>query len=157
ANVLARELGIPVGLEPACRLLAGAHETKRIDAMRVGDRIFFTQIGVGVDALMIRDTKREHKRRFGRVAYLWMAFTRLIGFQPQRFLLEVDGQRSRRRASQVVLANVGTLGQSPFRWGPDIRPDDGRLDVCIVRARTALDYLRLAWNVMWGQHQRDRN
>ena len=49
----------------------------------------------------------------------------------------------RGRASQVVVANVGMLGQPPFRWGPDIRPDDGRIDVCVVRARTGLDYLRL--------------
>ena len=44
----------------------------------------------------------------------------------------------------MVVANVGTLGQPPFRWGPGIRPDDGRVDVCIVRARTLLDYLTLA-------------
>ena len=125
--------------------------------MKVGGKHYFTQVGVGIDALMIRDTKREHKRRFGRLAYLWTALTRLLGFQPRRFLIEVDDRQERRRASQVVVANSGTLGQPPFRWGPDIRPDDGRLDVCIVRARTLLDYLSLAWHVVRGQHGRDPN
>ena len=46
------------------------------------------------------------------------------------------------------VANSGVLGQPPFRWGPHIRPDDGRLDVCIVRARNALDYLALGWHVI---------
>ena len=41
----------------------------------------------------------------------------------------------------MVVANTGMMGQPPFRWGPGIRADDGRLDVCIVRARTVLDYL----------------
>ena len=143
ANVIARDLGVPLDLDGACGLLAGPHAIERLDAMRVGDRYFLTQIGVGIDALMIRDTKREHKRRFGRIAYLWTAFTRLLGFQPRRFFLEADGRRTRHRASQVLVANGGILGQPPFRWGPGIRPDDGRLDVCVIRARTLLDYLRL--------------
>ena len=157
ANVLARELGIPVELEAACALLAGEHDLRAIDAMRVGDRHYYTQVGVGIDAMMIRDTKAEDKRRFGRAAYLWTAFTRLVGFQPRRFRLEIDGREEKRRASQVVLANVGTLGQPPFTWGPDIRLDDGKIDVCIVRARTAVDYLGLAWHVLRGQHKRSVN
>jgi diacylglycerol kinase (ATP) len=157
ANVLARELGIPVDLEKACTLLAGPHATADIDAMQVDDQFYLTQVGIGIDALMIRDTKKEHKRRFGRAAYLWTAFTRLVGFQPRRFLLTVDGKTGRRRASQIVLANVGTLGQPPFQWGPDIHPDDGRIDVCIVRARTLAHYLLVAWHVARGQHRRNRH
>jgi YegS/Rv2252/BmrU family lipid kinase len=153
ANVLARELGIPVDLEAACRLLAGAHGIKHVDAMRVGDHYYLTQVGVGLDALMIRDTKREAKRRFGRIAYLWTASTRLLGFQPRKFYLAVDGRKCRHRALQVLVANGGILGQPPFRWGPDIRPDDGRLDVCIIRARNLLDYLRIAWHLRLHRHE----
>jgi YegS/Rv2252/BmrU family lipid kinase len=157
ANVLARELGIPVDLEAACRLLAGTHATTRIDAMRSGPGHYFTQIGAGIDALMIRDTPREHKRRFGRLAYLWTALLRLAGFQPRRFTVTLDGRPRRFRASQVVVANSGTLGQPPFRWGPDVRPDDGRVDVCVIRARNLLDYGRLAWYVITGQHHHSPN
>jgi YegS/Rv2252/BmrU family lipid kinase len=156
-NVLARELGIPLELEHACRLLAGPHTTTRIDGMRVGPACYFTQIGVGIDALMIRDTQREHKRRFGRAAYLWTAATHLLGFQPRRFALVIDGRPRRARASQIVVANSGILGQPPFRWGPDIRPDDGRIDVCIVRARNLIDYGKLAWYVVSGQHRQSPN
>ncbi|HEV3167688.1 MAG TPA: diacylglycerol kinase family protein [Isosphaeraceae bacterium] len=154
ANVLARELGIPVDLEGAFRLLAGPHAAVAIDAMRVGDRVYLTQVGVGLDALMIRDTGREQKRRFGRLAYLRTVLSHLIGFQPARFSIAVDDRHIRQGASQVVIANCGLLGQPPFRWGPNIRPDDGRLDVCIVRARTLLHYLVLGWHVLWGQHRR---
>ena len=157
ANVLARELGVPLDLDAACQLLAGAHGLKSVDAMRIGDRHFFTQVGVGIDALMIRDTGRASKRRFGRLAYLWTAFARLLGFEPRRFFLEIDGRKLRKHASQVIVANSGILGQPPFRWGPDIRPDDGRLDLCIARARTLFDYSKLAWYVLTGQHKRSPN
>ncbi len=157
ANVLSRELGIPVDLEGACRLLSGPHTTAKIDGMRVGEYCYFTQLGVGIDAMMIRDTNREAKRRFGRAAYLWTAFTRLIGFQPRRFELHVDGTTIRQSASQVVIANCGILGQPPFRWGPDISPDDGKLDVCLVRARSLWHYLSIAGLVILGKHKKSSN
>lgn len=156
ANVLARELGIPVDLDRACALLAGKHSIARIDAMQAGDHSYFTQVGVGIDSIMIRDTPTEKKKRFGRLAYIWSALRCLFGFQPRRFRLTVDGQESHPRASQVLVANSGILGQPPLRWGPDIRPDDGQLDVCVVRARTLLDYAVLFWHVITGQHRRDR-
>jgi diacylglycerol kinase (ATP) len=157
ANVFARELGLPLDLEGACATMAGPHTTTSVDAMQVGEKLYVLQIGIGIDSLMIRDTEREAKRRFGRAAYIWTAFTRLIGFQPVRFTIVADGQRSRPRASQVLVANGGVLGIAPLRWGPHIRPDDGQVDVCVVSARTALDYAGLAWHTLIGQQRRDRN
>ena len=155
ANVLARDLGIPIDLNAACALLAGEFGTAAVDAMKVNDHYYFTQVGVGIDAMMIRDTTREHKKRFGRVAYLWTATRSLIGFQPRRFLITIDGREIHTHALQVIVANSGTLGQKPLTWGPDIQIDDGIVDVCVVRARTALDFARLAWNVLRGQHRND--
>lgn len=156
ANVLARELNIPLDLDGACALLVGEHTITSIDAMQVGEKIFVFQIGIGIDALMIRDTGRADKRRFGRAAYMWTAFTRLLGYQPRRFSIVVDGKRLRPRASQVLIANGGVLGMPPFRWGPDIRPDDGRIDVCIVSAQTARDYIGVGWHIVRGQQKKDR-
>jgi len=157
ANIFARELGIPLDLEGACALLDGQPSTTNVDAMKVGKQYFVLQIGIGIDSLMIRDTDRQSKRRFGRAAYIWTAFTRLIGYQPTRFTIVADGKRIRPRASQVLIANGGVLGAPPFRWGPDIRPDDGKINVCIVSARTALDYIGLIWHTLLDQQRRDRN
>lgn len=156
-NVLARELGIPLEIEEACALLAGPNATATIDAMRIGSTRYFTQVGVGVDALMIRDTTKENKKRFGSLAYLWTAAASLAGFEPRRFSIAVDDETLRPRASQIILANSGALGTSGLRWGADVRIDDGELDVCIVRARTVIDYLGVAWNVVFARHRLDWN
>ena len=153
ANVLARELGIPVDLDGATKLLVSGHDLATIDVMKVGDRHYITQLGVGLDALMIRDTTTEHKKRFGKLAYLWTAFRGLAGMQPRRFTLVIDGREVKTHASQVIVANVGTLGQPPFRWGPDIRLDDGRLDVFVSKARHLGHYLRIAWHIMRSKHK----
>ena len=167
ANVLARELGIPVELEGACRLganhlhqevVAGRlHAVTRIDAMKIEGRHYLTQVGVGIDSLMIRDTGTEQKRRFGRLAYMTTALTRLVGFRPRRFKIIVDDRTLDVKATQVLVANTGMMGHNAFRWGPDIRADDGRLDVCIVRAQTIVDYLGLFWHVLRGSHKQSPN
>lgn len=157
ANVLAHELGIPLSLDGACALLADAHGSTTLDAMAVGKRYYVLQIGVGLDALMIRDTERAAKRRYGRAAYLWTAARWLLGYQPRRFTIAVDGRHIRPRAAQVLIANGGVLGIPPLRWGPQIRPDDQRVDVCVIYARTLLDYIRLIWDVVRGRHRRNRS
>jgi diacylglycerol kinase (ATP) len=157
ANALARELGLPLDLEGACALLAGEHTTTSIDAMQVGKKAFFLHVGVGIDSLMIRDTARVAKRRFGRAAYLWSAFKCLIGYQPQRFTIAVDGRRLRPRAAQVLIANGGVMGIPPLSWGPHISPNDGRIDVCIVSARSFVDYLRVGWQILTGHRRRSPN
>lgn len=156
ANVLARELGIPVVLDNACALIAGEHQMTSLDAMQVGEKYYILQIGIGLDSIMIRDTERTAKRRFGRAAYLWTAFTRLMGYQPRRFTIVADGQRTRPRAAQVLIANGGVLGTPPFSWGPHISPSDGRIDVCILSARVITDYLGVVWHSLIGQQRRDR-
>jgi YegS/Rv2252/BmrU family lipid kinase len=150
-NVLAQELGIPEDLDGACTLLSGPHSVARIDAIEARGRNYFTRVGIGIDALAIRDTRRDVKRRFGVLAYSWSALTRLIGFQPSQFSLSVDGRTIQSRASEVALANCGTMGKKPLRWGPGIRPDDGRINVCIIRARNVMDYLVLAWQITLGR------
>jgi diacylglycerol kinase (ATP) len=167
ANVLARELGIPVELEGACQLSAGhvspgsltgrRHAVVEIDAMRIEGHYYFTQVGVGIDSLMIRDTAVEQKRRFGRLAYIRTALTSLIGFQARRFAITIDDRTLIVKASQVLVANTGMMGAPQLRWGPDIRADDGRLDVCIVRARSFFDYFGLFWHVLRGSHKQSPN
>ncbi|MFL5807401.1 MAG: diacylglycerol/lipid kinase family protein [Roseiflexaceae bacterium] len=157
ANVLARELGIPIDLDGACELIVGEHMATSIDAMQVGDHYFMLHIGVGIDSLTMRDTARAAKRRFGRAAYLWTGARWLIGYQPRRFTIAVDGRRYRPRAAQVLIANGGALGMRLLRWGPHIRPDDGQIDVCVISARTLWDYLRVGWHMLLSQHDRDPN
>jgi YegS/Rv2252/BmrU family lipid kinase len=153
ANVLALELGIPQNLEQAAQLLVQGHTHRTLDAMRLGDQHFVLQIGIGLDALMIQQTDRQAKRRWGRLAYLATLAAQLVGYQPQRFTILIDGRRLRPRAWQILVANVGLLGAPPLRWGPRIEPDDGEIDLCIIHIRTLLDYARIAVQVLRG-HQR---
>jgi YegS/Rv2252/BmrU family lipid kinase len=154
-NTFARELGVPMGLEPALEVLTGQHEVMAIDAMRVGDRFFVLNVSIGISGLMMRDTKRADKQRFGRVAYVWTGLRKLFGYQPHRFRLTIDGRTHRVRASDVAIVNSGALGDPALRWNPEVELDDGRLDVCVMRARSVVDYLGLATAVVLRRHKEE--
>ncbi len=167
ANVLARELDIPTDLAGACRLAAsrwagGDVEAKMskvltIDAMKVGRRHYLTQVGVGIDAMMIQNTSTDSKRRLGKLAYMISAVKHMVAFRPHRFTITVDGVTRKIRASQIVVANTGMTGQPPFRWGPDIHPDDGQLNVCLIKSAGVADYMRLLWVVFRGHREKTPN
>jgi len=156
-NILARELGVPPEPEAALSLLLGSHTTRAIDALQLDDRLFFVAVGVGVSAVMMRDTPQLEKGRLGRLAYLWTGLKALVGLQPRSFTIVVDGQARNVRASEVMVANVGAVGDPYMRWGAQVRPDDGVMDVCVIRARTVWDFVQLAWYVLTRQQRRASN
>lgn len=146
-NVVARELEIPIDADEAARLLAGRPAFRRLDVLRVGNKAYLLTVGVGLGAEAMRDTTPGQKKRFGKWAY-WFPFIRNFFSPPtHNFHVELDGRPLQIRASELHAVNVGALGFKALRWGPEVQPDDGIMDLCSLRARTGLDYLWAVLNV----------
>ena len=154
-NTLAQELGLPLNVEAACAILTDEHAVMCLDSMQIGEEVFLLHISMDLFAVTIEKTERQAKRRFGRIAYLWTALIQWLGYQPCRFTLSIDGRRRRVRAASIFITNIAAVGMHPLYWGPHIRPDDGKLDICIIRAHTVLDYLRVIRYALLGQQQRN--
>lgn len=146
-NVLSTELNVPQNTDQAADLMIGEHAIREIDAMQVDNNYFFLTASVGVSTDIIADTKREQKRRFGVLAYMYNAASKLGGFRLHHFTLTIDGRRINAWASELIVANCGIVGLKELRTELGIKPDDGKVEVCIVRSRTLLDLLNLVWNV----------
>jgi diacylglycerol kinase (ATP) len=151
-NLLARDLGLPLNPIEAAALISGEHGVRTLDAMRVCERMFILNVGVGISSATVRDTRHEDKRRFGRAAYVGTGLRELVGVKPCRFTVTVDGRNTRLRATEVTVANCDFIGDLPWPWAPDIRPDDGKLDVCLVLVPTATESMRSALRVL--RHRR---
>lgn len=139
-NLVARELDIPLDIESAVGLLAGTWHTRMIDAMRIGERTFLLNAGVGVNAEVIDQTSRLGKSLFGRSAYVGTAVWRVLQAKPQRLEITVDDTTGVYDATDVLVSNCGGLARALHPNGPDIRVDDGRVDVCIMCMKTPLEY-----------------
>lgn len=154
-NLFARELGVPLSIPGALeRISADPSGGRRVDGMQVnGQRRCFSHVSLGTySRIASLDTPAE-KQALGRLAYLRHMARELRRETSWTFRLSHDGRPRTVRASLVLVANVGAVGLGGLRWGDDIAPDDGVLEVCIVHARDVPGYLRLAGRALLGQHR----
>ena len=157
ANVLARELEVPIDAARAVALAGARTNERTLDAIRIGDRYYLTQVGTGLDARMIANTSVENRQQQGRWAYFGALLEQLTGYHAHRFDLTIDGKTYHKRAWQVIVANAKTLGAPPFTWGPGIDPGDGVLDVCVFNVPTPRDWITLFWNMLTRRHRPGRS
>lgn len=154
ANLLARELGIPMEFEAACRLIAETSTATAIDVMQRGEHFHLGHVSLGLYARIAENTNMKLKQRIGRFAYLQNLVTELRRRRKWQFTLELDGTQHQYRASTIMLSNISAYGLEPLRWGRHIRPNDGVIDVCVVRAFTVGEILQLFWHAFRGQHDK---
>ena len=96
---------------------------------------------------MLDGASEPVKKRFGWGAYVAAALRHLRD-RPMRVSLRTDsGRPVRRRASGIIVGNVGTL-QGGLPLLPDAEPDDGRLDVVVLTARGWASWLAVAAHVL---------
>jgi YegS/Rv2252/BmrU family lipid kinase len=141
-NLLARNLGLPTGLDEALAVALGGVQ-QPIDAGRVNGTLFVVMAGLGLDARMLSGASEPLKKQLGWVAYAISA-VRHLGDRPVRVTVSADGGRRRRmRASALIVGNVGWLrGGLPLL--PDARPDDGMLDAVVLIAGGPARWLAVA-------------
>jgi len=139
-NMVARELGIPLDINAAVALIASTPKPRKIDAMRIAGRTYLLNAGVGINAEVIDRTSRLGKSLFGRSAYFGTAVWRVLQAKPQRLEVTIDGETRIYQATDVAISNCGILAKALNPNGPDIRADDGQIDVCILCMKSPLEY-----------------
>ena len=98
--------------------------------------------GVGIDAVIMQDTNPDLKKTVGSAAY-FVSAAKNANHPALHATIRVDDQPVlRRRASVIVIGNVGLL-PSGILLIPDAKPDDGLLDVLVASPRTVRDWVRL--------------
>jgi diacylglycerol kinase (ATP) len=152
ANLLATHLGIPRDIARAVRI--ALHGVRRkLDVGVINGERFAVMAGTGFDAVMIAEADGGKKRRLGRLAYLRAGVTALAS-KPVRTKVRVDGKVwFDGKASSVLIGNIGTVtgGLALF---PDASPSDGVLEVGVVTAKSAWQWLRVLTRAAGGQAER---
>jgi diacylglycerol kinase family enzyme len=145
-NLLARNLGLPIDVDEALTV-ALTGRGRRLDTGWANGSLFLTMAGLGLDAKMLAGASEPVKKRFGWGAYVAAALRHLRD-RPMRVRLRTDsGPPVRRRASGVIVGNVGAL-QGGVPLLPDAQPDDGLLDVVVLTARSWGSWLTVVLHVL---------
>jgi YegS/Rv2252/BmrU family lipid kinase len=147
-NLIARTLGIPLSVRRAVPLLLAGREAQ-VDLGRLSvGRHFAFAAGIGVDASMIAEASATLKRHFGVAAYVVSWSAAAWRREMFRVRITVDGETIERDATAVMVANFGAVLNDLMILGPNIRQDDGMLDLCVFSPRTAWDAVRIAWKLL---------
>ena len=105
-----------------------------------------------MDAQMIADADREAKDKLGKMAYFWAAFKNLPRRRAHVEILLDDKPPLRRRVKSVLIANMGKI-TGGLEAMPTASPNDGLLDIGILKTATWGQWLRLLGYALLGRAQ----
>lgn len=157
ANVLARELGLPLDDEQALKVAAEGKSRKiylglAIDETTNESRHFVLMAGIGLDASVVRRVQPSLKKRIGKGAFWISGLSHLATWNPKPFTLEIDGQK--------YTATFAAVGKAA-RYGGDLaitpgaRLDQPEFEICMIETMSRLRYLRLLSYAMRNGMPRD--
>ena len=154
ANLVAAGLGLPKDPAEAVRV-ALSGEPRAMDLGVCEGRLFALGMGLGLTERFVTEASPGLKHTLGRWAYVW-SLIKELGARPHRFSLTLDdGTPIEDRGVALVIANMGSLGGG-LRFAPDARPDDGILDVCVLRRFRLRDAAHLLLSLLKKDLKHDR-
>lgn len=150
-NLLAGNLRIPSDPLEAVEAITRGHR-RHIDLGRVmlsdGAHYFGVACGAGVDARVMGETRAEDKRRWGMGAYFATTFRVLTTLASTPCTVTVDGRRFEAPAVMLLILNCAEIIPRLIRVRPEIRFDDGLLDLLVIAADSPFQAVRGAIRVL---------
>ncbi|GAA1526475.1 diacylglycerol kinase family enzyme [Microbacterium ginsengiterrae] len=152
-NLLARNLDVPLDDIPGALRRISAGESRPIDLGWVlldeEEHAFAVMVGFGIDAQMLVETDDDLKDKAGWLAYVEAMGRAVAGAEMTAITLTVDdGEPQEVSAHTMLIGNCGML-QGGLRLLPDAKIDDGRLDLLMVSADGALQWMETVRSVVW--------
>lgn len=150
ANVLAQEIGLPLGWVEAAGLLRTGR-IRRIALGRVGSRPFVLMAGIGADAAVVGSVHRGLKALLGQGAF-WIAGLReFLSYPFTPFEVQAEGEST--QAAFAVIARARNYGGGfQIAGQADLFSED--FQVCLFQTGSRWRYPRYLWNVVRRRHQR---
>lgn len=154
-NDFAAALGIPLELEAALETLLRGQEL-RVDVGVVNGRRFLNTSGGGFVAEVSVAVTPQLKTIAGRLAYLIGGAQALMEYDPVRATVSAEpgGLRVGLGLYAFAVCNSRLIGGGRL-IAPDAFIDDGLLDVCLIEAMSAVEFVALARKVAGGDHVND--
>ena len=140
-NALARFLGLPDDPAAACRLMM-LGSTRTLDVGRIGDHVFISSAGIGIDAEVCRTFNSRPGSRRGLLPYVVAGFLKSLTYKPSTVQMVMDGTTRRGRPVLLAFSNTGRFGNG-VTIAPAARADDGLLDICFIED---IGFWKLLWH-----------
>ncbi|MDD3147179.1 MAG: YegS/Rv2252/BmrU family lipid kinase [Candidatus Riflebacteria bacterium] len=141
ANVIARELGIPLKMIDAGKLLlTGA--VQETDLGTCNGHKFIFVAGIGFDAQVAGSVSPLLKKVAGRYAYHINGLLQFLTYRAPQLRIKIEGQSREETGRFAIIANMRRYGGELF-FAPSARYDDGMLNMVLVKNFDTKTMLRL--------------
>ena len=145
-NVFALELGIPLDLVAAWKVIRG-RKTRAIDLASANGHFFVQMAGVGLDAQVVERNSRRIKQVLGPLSYLLTA-TQVAAEKPPRLRVFREGLPV--VEGSFVLVGNGRFYGGPFSLFSEADMQDGLLDVCVFKSANYVALMRYFRGLLFG-------
>ena len=143
ANVLARELGLPLDIAAAARTISRS-VPRRVALGNVGQRYFLLMAGVGFDAGVVKKINLKVKKVFGMASYVIEALWQLVFERRMPFYVYSDGRRH--QATFACISRSQHYG--PVRMVREADLFSDQFYVYCFHSGNPLRYLHYAWTIL---------
>jgi diacylglycerol kinase family enzyme len=152
-NHLARELGIPMDVAEAAKIIA-AGDRRRIDLARVNGRVFVNNASIGLYPLMVRERDKREAPKW--LAALPAAHAALRRLPHHRLRVHMPGETSELVTAMLFVGN-NRYELDAGRVGKRAALDGGTLSVFAVARRGRLALIGFALRTIAGRADRERD
>ena len=153
-NDIARNLGIPLDMEKAAAIINEGH-VRVLDTGRINGKYYYLAVsGAGFDSVvndLANNTKFPLK---GPAKYTYAVYKTLITYRAKKFYIKYDGQEKTLDSMFMVVGNMDSYGGG-MRITPNADPEDGILDVCIIKRMSKIHFIKVFPSVFKGEHISD--
>ncbi|HAM11012.1 MAG: hypothetical protein A2X05_05455 [Bacteroidetes bacterium GWE2_41_25] len=105
-------------------------------------RYFINIAGLGFEAMVVKRTnKQKDKGRSNAAIYLYNLLASLISYSREQATIEIDGMKSLAEVFSINVGNGRYCGGG-MRQTPDALPDDGLLDITVIKDMGRIEIIR---------------
>jgi YegS/Rv2252/BmrU family lipid kinase len=148
-NDWGRMFGIPLVYEGAVRVLADnkvmPHDVGTISYFSSAGqekRYFINIAGLGFEAVVVRKTNRQKdKGRSSQAVYLYNLISSLVSYHRPVVNITIDGKTTSTKAFSINVGNGRYCGGG-MRQTPDALPDDGLLDITVIKDMGRIEIIK---------------
>ncbi|MEA9415379.1 diacylglycerol kinase family protein [Flavobacterium sp. PL02] len=143
-NGLASNLNIPRKFEKAIEIIRKG-TVSTIDVGKINNQYFFSNTGIGIDAMIIKKYENSGKRTL--IAYVKAALSSSLEFKTQETKLSFDNKEVIANPFLLFISNSNEMGYN-MSLTPKASLNDGWLDMIVVPKLSFLEKMTLGYHVL---------
>lgn len=153
-NDISASLNIEPDLDKCCQTIKKGL-VKRIDLGLINNKYYYLGVaGAGFDSIV---TELANNTRFpikGPSKYTYAVYRSLITYRSKKFFAEYDDLKREINSMFMVVGNLPRYGGG-MQIAPKADPEDGMLDVCIIKRMSKIHFIKTFPSVFKGEHIND--